>query len=335
MIIAAASILPMVLRWKSTFASGMLVDRLVFAALAALSLLQASGTVVGSVMKFAWPAEIAATVETEYVREEGESAREVSRVRMSHRMRVLAHPEGRQVRYDEQRAVSVIGDFDRAAATLLPFWIPSTIIRDDGTFGRIEEGQRAQELFLAAIGPHLRIAEQIPALREHVASMTSDTTAAALQAGEWKKLVWQWVGMPSSMEPMDVPGSTAMLPGVTVPTHTWLSVTNRRPCGRARETFTCATFETRTVFDSDALAALIARVEKDSPNTLLSGVTPLEVEEVVRVTMEIGTMLPHEMLLTRMSRMRVDVNGQSRTNRDAESRHSVFVYDTRTESPAK
>lgn len=120
---------------------------------------------------------------------------------------------------------------------------------------RIEEGQRAQELFLAAIGPFLRFAEQIPALKEYAASMMSDTTTATLQAGEWQELVRQWVGMPSLMEPMEVNGSAAMLPGLTVPTHSWLSVTNRRPCAHARETFTCATFEKKTQLDPEALAA--------------------------------------------------------------------------------
>ena len=159
---------------------------LAFAALTALSLPQASVNVVGSAMKFAWPVGTAATVQTEYVREESEPGREVSRVSMSHRMRVLAHSEGRQLRYDQQRAIAAAGSFEPAAAALLPFWIPSTINREDGTFSRVEEAQRARELFLAAIGPHLRVAEQIPALNEYVASMTSDGAPATLQAGEWQ-----------------------------------------------------------------------------------------------------------------------------------------------------
>ena len=113
-------------------------------------------------MKFGWPAGIAATVETEYLREQGEPAREVSRLRMSHRMHVLAHSEGLQLRYDDQRAIAAVGDFEQAAAAVLPFWIPSTIIRKDGTFGRIEENSRVQELFLATIGPQLRFAERSP-----------------------------------------------------------------------------------------------------------------------------------------------------------------------------
>ena len=62
------------------------------------------------------------------------------------------------------------------------------IIRDDGTFGRVEEGQRAQELFLAALGPHLRVAEQVPALRDYVASMTPDKAMTTFQESEWRKL---------------------------------------------------------------------------------------------------------------------------------------------------
>jgi hypothetical protein len=303
----------------------------VLAALTAVSLPQASVTVVGSAMKFAWPVGIAATVQTEYVREQGEPGQEVSRVQMSHRMRVLAHPEGRQLQYDEQRAIAAAGTFEPAAAALLSFWIPSTIIRDDGTFVRIEEAQRAQELFLAAIGPHVRAAQQNPALKEYVASMTSDTATTTLQAGEWQRLVWQWVGMPSSMEPTEVTGSAPLLPGVAVATRTTLSVTNRRSCARGLETFTCATFEMKTVFDREGLAALVARLKTDSPIALPSAVVaPLEFEEVIRVTMETGTMLPHEMLLTRLSRIQVSVNGESRTSRDMESRRSVFVYDAET-----
>jgi len=303
------------------------VKVLAVTAFAALSLAQAAVTGVGSAMRFAWPVGVAATVETEYVREQGEPGSEVSHVRMSHRMTVLAHPEGREIRYEAQRAIDAVGNFEQAAPALLSFWIPSTIIRDDGTFSRIEEGQRAQELFLAAIGPHLLIAEQIPALKEYVASITSDNATARLQAGEWQRLVWQWVGMPSSMEPVEVTGAAPLLPGLMVPTHTRLSVANRGPCARARETFTCATFEMKTVIDSEALATLNAHLQKDSPSVLPLAGTPLELEQVTRVTMETGTMLPHEMLETRMTRLRVDANGQSRTTRDAESRRSIFVYD--------
>jgi hypothetical protein len=311
------------------------VKVLAVSTLAALSLSQASVGVVGSAMRFAWPVGAAATVETEYVREQGEPGREVSRVVMSHRMRVLEHPEGRRIRYDQQRAISAVGDFAPAAAALLPFWIPSTIVRADGTFSRIEDDQRAQELFLAAIGPHLRVAEQIPALKQYVAAMTSAGATARLQDGDWHKLVRQWVGMPSSMEPMEVTGSGPLLPGLDVTTRTSLSVTNQQPCRRGRDTVTCAVFEMRTVFDREALAALVARLEQGSPIAMAPAVRPLELETVLRVTMETGTMLPHEALLTRTSRMQEDVNGQPLARRDFESRRSVFVYDdATTEAPA-
>jgi hypothetical protein len=122
---------------------------------------------------------------------------------------------------------------------------------------------------------------------------------------------------------------------VTAPSHSRISVTNRGPCERTGETFTCATFEMKTVVDSEALATLTARLQKDSPMVLSSGVMPLELEEVIRVTMETGTMLPHEMVLTRVTRLRVTVSGESGIERDAESRRSVFVYEIEPEQPGK
>ena len=163
--------------------------------------------------------------------------------------------------------------------------------------------------------------------------MTSAKAAATLQEDEWRRLVWQWIGMPSSMNPTAVTASGPMLPGVNVTSRTWLSVTNQRSGDRACGTFTCATFEMKTSFDPEALAAVVDSLQKDSPFVLPS-VTPLELEEVIRVTMETGTMLPHEILVTRMTRMRMDVSGETLTNRDAYSRRSIFVHDVEPDAPA-
>ena len=89
----------------------------------------------------------------------------------------------------------------------------------------------------------------------------------------------------------------------------------------------------KTSFDPEALAAVVDSLQKDSPFVLPS-VTPLELEEVIRVTMETGSMLPHEILVTRMTRMRMDVSGETLTNRDAYSRRSIFVYDVEPDAPA-
>ena len=88
-----------------------------------------------------------------------------------------------------------------------------------------------------------------------------------------------------------------------------------------------------TSFDPEALAAVVDSLQKDSPFVLPS-VTPLELEEVIRVTMETGSMLPHEILVTRMTRMRMDVSGETLTNRDAYSHRSIFVYDVEPDAPA-
>lgn len=55
------------------------------------------------------------------------------------------------------------------------------------------------------------------------------------------------------------------------------SRTDGRACADVRR-FTCATFETKTAFDHEGLAALVARLNNHSPIVLSAGVTPLKFE---------------------------------------------------------
>jgi hypothetical protein len=272
---------------------------------------------------FAWPAGTVATIETDYRRDGGvDPAPPMSRLRLSHRMRVTPHSEGLLIEYDDQRHLASSGDFVQASTALLQMWIPGTVVTSEGAFVRVEGVQRVQELAAAAYAQS-PLAEQVPAFKQFASRMVSGNGLSQQQELEWHYLVGEWAGKPFSDTPVETDGRVFVGPGVSVPTKMTVAIVGREPCTRGPQVVECFTYEWRRNTDVDALnAAMKGR----TAGTNLPPSRALEMVEVLRVTSETATMLPHALTLTRTRRGRVELNGKEEPTTDFEQRTMTFTY---------
>jgi hypothetical protein len=277
-------------------------------------------------LKFAWPAGTVAAVETDYLRRSGvDPAPEVARLRMMHRLSVRAHPEGLDIRLDDQRHLDSSGDFRHAAGTVIQFWTPQTIVAKDGTFLRIEGGERVQDLVVATLAPYQQFADAAPALRAFITPMLDGNYLESRQKDEWNRLIWQWIGISSNQTRIETSGTDQIMPGIEVPTKRTIEVVGRSRCTRGGGDYECITVEMRTSMDGVAMKAIFDALRQAAgPQALAS--QPLDFEQLVRVTLETATMLPHDSLETRTMHGTSLSNGNSAATTDFESRGSAFTY---------
>ena len=284
----------------------------------------------GSTLKFAWPPGTTALVETEYERENGlESAPERTSLRMTHRMRVLAHREGVDIRFEDQRHIESGGNFEPAARALVHLWTPHTIVAADGTFARIEGGERVQDLVMATVAPIERVSAAMPGLRAFLAPMLGERRLESLQEDEWRKLVWQWIGLSSTQARLEIVGSDPVIPGVVIPTKRTIEIVERARCARGAAAYECLTLEMRTSStDSLALKSLFEPLIQALGLSALS-LQPRDFENVNRVTLETATMLPHESLQINTMHGAAVMNWSPVALEQVERRHARFTYDPR------
>jgi hypothetical protein len=280
-------------------------------------------------LKFAWPPGTTALVETDFVRRAGpDAAPEITSVRMTHRMRVLAHREGLDIRFGDQRHVDSSGDFRRAARALLHFWTPQTIVGADGTFARIEGGDRVQDLVVATLAPIQRLADDAPGLRALITPVISEGFLKAMQQLEWSKLAWQWIGMSSNQARLEIPGFDQIVPGVEMPATRIIEILERTRCVRVGTPYDCLTLQMRiSVTDTSAMRATLEGLFQ-AATAEIPLVQPENLEHVVRVTLEMATMLPHDALETNSVHGTIVVNGSPVGMTVSDRRHSRFIYDS-------
>ena len=85
----------------------------------------------------------------------------------------------------------------------------------------------------------------------------------------------------------------------------------------------CATFELRSAVDPESLPVLQNYL---SPGAADAGVRIVASEKVDRVTLEIGTMLPHEAILNRTVRSMARVSGGTVSTENTQRRRVRFTY---------
>jgi len=288
----------------------------------ALTLAQASVPI--AVLRFAWPTGITARIETELVREGGTSGQPF-RFQMSNRMHILPHENGRLVRFDNQETSADIVSLGPLAQSVLHFWIPETVVANDGNRIRIQDAGRTQALLVAAMQPYIQAAQNVPALQAQVAGLTSSDAPMQLLRPEWVTLVGQWVDTTIPVAPVETTEPTMMFPGLVVDGKVRLTAT-RGPCMRGTSTLECVTFEKTKTLDREILSQVRERLVQASPGAMLAAVEPVEVQELVRVTLETATMLPHEVVIQRQGSRR-ETTGERRLSKDLERRRSTFVYE--------
>jgi hypothetical protein len=279
-------------------------------------------------ISFAWPTGIVADVETEYLVEHeiDQAPRQFSQLRMTHQMRVLEQGDERLIHYTNQTRVESSGDPMPALGTLLPLWVPTFVVSDAGLLRRIEGAEQLRKLVTDMVEPLLANTEQVPRFRESLKFMTTEDGLYRIAVSEWWKLIGQWRGMSLTPESAETTGEAAIAPGMTVPTKVTVSVISRDKCTRALEQRDCVTYEYRSRIDRAGLDAAMKSILEGATARPNVPVQYRDYEEVMRVTLETKTMLPHDFIHTRTMHGMAELNGRSSLTTDKERRRSQFTY---------
>lgn len=276
---------------------------------------------------FNWPAGIVALVETEYVREvsDGLVTQQLAVLRMTHRMRVSPHPEGLLIQFDNQKAIAAAGDMTDALGALLPWWVPRIIVSPDGHVVRIEQTERVQELVGQMYEPLAKAptAQSPSALKELLTIMASGAGLRSMVQDDWDHLVGKWIALPLDSTPAASTAMSTVLNGLPVRSTVRQRTFDRAACARDEATIECATFESRSNIEQESLAVLQNYL---SPGASDAGVRITGSEKVDRVTLEIGTMLPHEAILSRTLQSTTQLSGRVVSTENVQRRTVRFTY---------
>jgi hypothetical protein len=187
----------------------------------------------------------------------------------------------------------------RGVRNLLPLWIPTMVVGEGGLLRRIDGVAQLRKLVAELIEPQLPIARQIPKLRESLEFLTTEQGLYNLALEEWVLLAARWAG-------------TAKKEGAPI------------SCNRGRETLDCATYEVPIQVDGSDVGAEAQSMFGDLPPGVKLELG--DYKELLSVTLEIKTMLPHEFTRTRTARIVIQRDGQSAKMITIERRHSRFTY---------
>jgi hypothetical protein len=279
------------------------------------------------VQPFNWPAGSVALVETEYVREtsDGTTTQQLAMLRMTHRMRVSPHPDGLLVEFDNQKAIAATGDMADALGALLPWWVPRIIVGRDGRVVRIEQTEGVQELVGRVFEP-LATTSTDPsaaALKDLLAIMASGAGLRSLLQDDWDHLVGKWIAAPLDSDAVESTAVSMLFNSIPLRSTVRRQMIDRTSCVREDAMIECATFESRSVVDRDSLPVLQNYL---SPGASTAGVRIVGSERVDRVTLETGTMLPHEAVLTRTVQGTTELSGRTVTTENVQRRTVRFTY---------
>lgn len=281
-------------------------------------------------VRFDWPVGTTAVVETEFVNENllDRTLQQRTELRMTHEMRVNSAQEGRVVENSQHRHLQSSGDVPSALRALIPLLIPKTVISEKGEFVRIEQAERVQALLTDMYGPlaNSAAASSVPALKEFVQMMTAGDGLSISGRSEWASTVGKWIGSTLDPEPIEGRGSMSPAPGVSAPTAIHQGMSDRTPCTRAEVVTECATFEIRQTLTPEGLAALMDYAKRGA--TVAAPGTMTMLETIERTRLEIATMLPHEVSITRTMRRTIELNGRTVTLEAAERRTMRYKYQT-------
>jgi hypothetical protein len=306
--------------------------KLVFSFLPLLLLAQAPSPADPSSerVRFDWPVGTTAVVETEFVHENllDGTVQQRTELRMMHEMRVHSGQDGRVIENSQHRHLHSSGDVPSALRALTPLLIPRTVVNDKGAFVRTEQAERVQELLTDMYAPLANgaFASSVPAYKEFVQKMTAGDGVSILGRSEWISTVGKWVGSTLDPEPIEGRGSMSPSPGVSAPSAIDQRMSDRSPCTRAEVVAECATFEIRLTVTPEGLAALMDYANRGATGVMPGTMTMLETIE--RARLEIATMLPHEISITRTMRGTIDVNGRAVTIETAERRTMRYKYQS-------
>jgi hypothetical protein len=276
-------------------------------------------------LRFDWPIGTELRVDSERSRER--TAKPATVRKAAQRMRVLAHPEGRLVQFEQldSTKLNLSGDAAAALAAQVQSLTPNFVIDRDGDVVGVEN--------LAAIQSALRAlmpsTEQMPAgLKELMTNITSEEVLEALVSEEWHFLVGTWQDVPLESKPLE--STTAMpsplFPDIEIPWTVTIRFQGVSSCTRGGVARECAALDARWVASPDALRAMLAKLIEGVPDLGGTRYERMGLVNVARIRLETATMLPHEASSEKTVEMTV-TDGKERIDvKQVDRRSSRFTY---------
>jgi hypothetical protein len=208
---------------------------------------------------------------------------------------------------------------------LLPWWVPRIIVGPDGHILRIEETERVQELVGRVYEPlaPTPTEQSTSALKDLLTIMASGAGLRSLVQDDWDHLVGKWIAAPLDSASLESTAVSMVLNSIPLRSTVRRQMIERASCMREDAMIECATFESRSAIDRESLPVLQNYL---SPGAANAGVRIVGSEKVDRVTLEIGTMLPHEAVLTRTLRSTTELSGRTVSTENVQRRSVRFTY---------
>lgn len=279
-------------------------------------------------LRFDWPRDLVASVETERTRERRGPTASARTMRASYRMRVSPHPEGLAISYDEFEMEALPRAEQNAIVDTLTAMSPDLIVGSDGSFQRIGDIASLRATVNEVFAPLLSGSDTPPGVKGFIDRFLTDEVLTGFAGQEWELLVGAWKDVPLSTDPVtvEVEAPSPMWPDVKIPMKLTGRLVERTACTRGGVSRECVVLEMRSTVDQAAMESLLKRMMQGLP-VPDARYERLDVVTVSRIRLETQTMVPHELTTTKTVDMTVTVPKEGRTAaRQIDRRTSRFSY---------
>ena len=298
-------------------------------ALAAAVLIQDAPRPAGEVLRFNWPKDLTARVETQKTRERTSDKTAATTTKWSYRLRAVPHPEGMVIRYSDFKFDGVSASEVSGAAEMLSAVVPSVVVDRAGVFLRVEDIAPLRATMLELFRGLNKADELPPGIADVMSRLTSEEVLTSLAGQEWQQLVGAWQDLPVTPDKfeVDTEETSPVWPDLKIPMKVSGGMVEKGPCSRGGAKAECALFEMRSAVDQPTMQALMRRLLDGAKGMPAVQFETFDVVTVARIKLEIETMIPHSLTTTKTVRMSIVAPGEGRKEmKQVDRRTSRFEY---------
>jgi hypothetical protein len=282
-------------------------------------------------LRFNWPTDLTARVETEKTRERqtGTTTKSTT-TRFSYRMRAVPDSRGLQINYEQFTLDGVPPREAAGAADLISAMVPSLIVDDRGQFVGVRDIAALKTAMTAIFEPLQKTHADMPAgLNDLLSKLLDEEVLTSLAGQEWQLLVGAWHGLPLTPErfEMQTAEPSPLWPDVKVPMKVTGGMVETGTCPRSGARIDCAVFEMRSAVDQAAMGSIMKRLFEGVKDMDAVKYERMDVVTAIRIRLETHTMVPHELTMTKTVEMTVTAPREGRMElKQIDRRTSRFVY---------
>ena len=281
-------------------------------------------------LRFNWPKDLTARVDTEKTRERQIGGASTSTTfKASYRLRASPHPDGLRIGYDDFKIDGAPPAETAAVSEMLTSILPTLIVDPQGAFLRVEDIAPLKATVARLFEPLQKTRDLPPGAQELVSRLLTDQVLTNLAGQEWRLLVGAWSDLPVTPEKLEVETEEAspIWPGVKFPMKVTVGMVEQGVCSRGGAKIDCALFEMRSAVDQAAIQTVMKRLLEGAKDAQGGQFEKIDLVTVMRLRLETDTMVPHEVSTTKTIEMTATSPQGARTEvKQVERRTSRFSY---------